>query len=243
MEFVDKIRKGDPEMNGAVSNPDRIVHMRLAAEPESSAPQATSADAVPRTMPSAGMATKFDAAQLICGRYTAGAGAADSSGMLATLGRVWIEGYLAGYAKARNQLEFSADASQQQKLARQIRDVCEQFPKASIQTVASQSLNKDIQPLPGAVLDNFAPTSFTCSDYIDVHANDRARADIADVWVFAFIEGFKNVAQPQLSIQMENKPLLTGAVAKTCGSYRDMSLVNLTALVADKVKLDAGRHK
>jgi peptidylprolyl isomerase len=32
MEFVDMIKKGDPDDNGKVSNPDRIVHMRLAAD-------------------------------------------------------------------------------------------------------------------------------------------------------------------------------------------------------------------
>jgi peptidylprolyl isomerase len=31
MEFVDKIKKGDPDNNGKVADPDRIVTMRLAA--------------------------------------------------------------------------------------------------------------------------------------------------------------------------------------------------------------------
>ena len=32
MEFVDAIKKGDPNANGAVSNPDRIVKMQVAAD-------------------------------------------------------------------------------------------------------------------------------------------------------------------------------------------------------------------
>jgi len=32
MEFVDKIKKGNPAANGAVTNPDRIVRMRVATE-------------------------------------------------------------------------------------------------------------------------------------------------------------------------------------------------------------------
>ena len=32
MEFVDKIKKGDPRQNGAVSNPDKIVKMQVAAD-------------------------------------------------------------------------------------------------------------------------------------------------------------------------------------------------------------------
>ncbi|MBC6440039.1 MAG: peptidylprolyl isomerase [Rhodospirillales bacterium] len=34
MEFVDRIRKGDPNDNGAVTNPDAIVSMRVAADVE-----------------------------------------------------------------------------------------------------------------------------------------------------------------------------------------------------------------
>ena len=32
MEFVDKIKKGDPNRNGVVSNPDKIVKMQVAAD-------------------------------------------------------------------------------------------------------------------------------------------------------------------------------------------------------------------
>ena len=32
MEFVDAIKKGDPQRNGAVTNPDRIVKMQIAAD-------------------------------------------------------------------------------------------------------------------------------------------------------------------------------------------------------------------
>jgi peptidylprolyl isomerase len=34
MEFVDKIKKGDPTRNGAVSNPDKIIKMQVAADAE-----------------------------------------------------------------------------------------------------------------------------------------------------------------------------------------------------------------
>jgi peptidylprolyl isomerase len=32
MEFVDKIKKGDPNQGGRVNNPDKIVRMRVAAD-------------------------------------------------------------------------------------------------------------------------------------------------------------------------------------------------------------------
>jgi peptidylprolyl isomerase len=34
MEFVDAIKKGDPDRNGSVSNPDHIVKMQVAADAE-----------------------------------------------------------------------------------------------------------------------------------------------------------------------------------------------------------------
>jgi len=32
MEFVDKIKRGDPDDNGKVADPDKVVHMRVAAD-------------------------------------------------------------------------------------------------------------------------------------------------------------------------------------------------------------------
>jgi peptidylprolyl isomerase len=34
MEFIDAIKKGDPARNGAVSNPDKIIKMQVAADAE-----------------------------------------------------------------------------------------------------------------------------------------------------------------------------------------------------------------
>jgi peptidylprolyl isomerase len=32
MEFIDKIKKGDPARNGMVTNPDKIIKMQVAAD-------------------------------------------------------------------------------------------------------------------------------------------------------------------------------------------------------------------
>jgi peptidylprolyl isomerase len=34
MEFIDKVKKGDQARNGAVSNPDKIIKMQVAADAE-----------------------------------------------------------------------------------------------------------------------------------------------------------------------------------------------------------------
>jgi cyclophilin family peptidyl-prolyl cis-trans isomerase len=38
MEFIDAIKKGDPDRNGTVENPDRIVRMQVAADAEKAKP-------------------------------------------------------------------------------------------------------------------------------------------------------------------------------------------------------------
>jgi peptidylprolyl isomerase len=37
MDYVDQIKKGDPAVNGAVSNPDKIIRMQVAADAEPAA--------------------------------------------------------------------------------------------------------------------------------------------------------------------------------------------------------------
>jgi peptidylprolyl isomerase len=34
MEYIDQIKKGDPNRNGTVTNPDKIIKMQVAAEAE-----------------------------------------------------------------------------------------------------------------------------------------------------------------------------------------------------------------
>jgi peptidylprolyl isomerase len=34
MEYIDQIKKGDPNRNGTVANPDKIIKMQIAADAE-----------------------------------------------------------------------------------------------------------------------------------------------------------------------------------------------------------------
>ncbi|HXM84209.1 MAG TPA: peptidylprolyl isomerase, partial [Stellaceae bacterium] len=38
MEFIDAIKKGDPDRNGAVSDPDKIIRMQVAADADKKKP-------------------------------------------------------------------------------------------------------------------------------------------------------------------------------------------------------------
>lgn len=49
MEFVDKIKKGDPYRNGTVTDPDKIVKLQVAADVKESAPAAPAAGGVEPT--------------------------------------------------------------------------------------------------------------------------------------------------------------------------------------------------
>ena len=66
-----------------------------------------------------------------------------------------------------------------------------------------------------------------------------AKADIAELWGFAFIQGYKSVSQPDLEIPMTVKPQLLGAVQRSCGNNKATLFMDLTALVAEKVKLNS----
>ena len=69
-------------------------------------------------------------------------------------------------------------------------------------------------------------------------ANAAAKADLAELWGFGFIQGYKNVAQADMEIPIAVKPQLLGAVQRSCGNNRATLFMDLTALVADKVKLN-----
>ena len=81
----------------------------------------------------------------------------------------------------------------------------------------------------------------TCGDFVDAKggaANAAAKADLAELWGFGFIQGYKNVAQADMEIPIAVKPQLLGAVQRSCGNNRATLFMDLTALVADKVKLN-----
>ena len=88
---------------------------------------------------------------------------------------------------------------------------------------------------------DFVPGAYTCGNYVDAKtgpANAAAKADLAELWGFAFIQGFKSVAQPDLEIPMTVKPQLLSAVQRSCANNKATLFMDLAALVAEKVKLN-----
>jgi len=183
---------------------------------------------------------EFDGSAFTCLQYTNGQGENSSGKAQASLAKIWVIGYLAGYYKAKGNLEIVDDKEADDKLSSTMISKCREYPQTSIMTVSMQAIANDKRKLPAMAAADFNPQSYTCGNHTDAKAGtsgNRMKADLAELWAFAFIQGFKNVAQPDMVIPMENKPVLTGAIASNCAKNRDTPYFDLTALVAEKVKL------
>ncbi len=218
MEFVDKIRKGDSRRDGKVSNPDRILKLQVAADAEQP-PLDNGADAA--------TVQNFSGAEFRCLALGNRAG----STAQAALAKLWVHGYLAGTYKAQNKLTFAESAADTAAF-----DICNPNPELFLLTALSQPGAKAVRDLP-AVTGAFAAASFSCTDYTTARTASTSQADLADLWAFAFIQGYKNFAQPDMEISFDARTKLLGAVAGACSKNADMAFVDLIALVADKVKL------
>ena len=227
MEFVDKVRKGDANRNGTVSNPDRIVRLRVAADADRTALSLTDADAF-KTPEAAATARNFSGAEFKCTVI------ADGGSVPSALARLWNHGYLAGFYKGKDRLSFvdSADTG----LDNALRDICMTYPRAFLLTVSGQELVRSTRNIPAATA-AFAPSTFTCRAYTAERSANTAEADFADLWAMAFIQGYKNVAQPDMEIPFDARPQILGALVAACGKNLDTGFADLTAALANKMKL------
>jgi peptidylprolyl isomerase len=224
MEIVDKIKKGDANRNGAVKTPDRIVHLQLAVDVD----QPPAVDPMPLKSPVAAAEAKdFSAIEFRC----LAADSRPGAGMQTALAEVWTHGYLAGAAKAQNALNFA------QGSASSLLTACKTYPQAFLLVLANQELSKTSGPIAGTNA-AFAPAGYTCKDYVAARDGaDKTQADLIDLWSFGFIQGFKNVGQPNMEIPFEVRPQLLTVAANACAKTPELSFVDLMGQVAAKVKL------
>lgn len=189
---------------------------------------------------SAQAADEFTGGSFTCLQFSNGLGDNASTKMQTDLARQWILGYLAGYYKVQGKLEYTEDAGDIGKLDTLMVSKCKEFPQATIFAMAAQMIANEPRKLPKSVSGDFAPATYTCSQHVDAKngaAADANRADLAENWAFAFIQGAKNVGTPNMEIRAENKPQLIAVMNKACGGARDTLYGDLAALVAEKVKL------
>ena len=184
---------------------------------------------------------EFTPSKMTCLEYTNGLGENSSGKMQSEISRIWTMGYVAGFYKASKTLEFTEDAVEGAKIADLMLQRCRDSPQASILVVAMKALASEPHKLPTAVTGDFVPSKFTCGEFVDAKggaSNAAAKADLAELWGFGFIQGYKNVAQADMEIPINVKPQLLGAVARSCANNKATLFMDLTALVAEKVKLN-----
>ncbi|MBY0510483.1 MAG: peptidylprolyl isomerase [Rhodospirillaceae bacterium] len=227
MEYVDMIKKGDSGKNGAVKEPDRIVRLQVAAD-EGRAADATAAPAL-LTAPGAGnTARNFSGVEFRCGALATGAT------VQPVLARSWAHGYLVGYYKALDKLKFSDTASA--GFDADVSGACAAYGNALLITVTSQALTKSLRDMPPSTA-AFAPGTYVCRNYTAAQSAKSDEAAFADLWVMAFIQGYKNAGQPGLEIPFDARPQILAAVGTACARNPDTGFVDLVAAFANKMKL------
>jgi len=230
MDFVDMIRKGDAGRDGKVNNPDRLARAQIAADADRSAPVVVNTDTL-KTIAGAAIARNFTGAEFRCQTLLSSSGVS----VQAALAPVWVHGYLAGAYKAQKKLTFAGevagDAFDGALLA-----ACKSFPAAFLVDLTAQTLAKTPRDLP-RVTSAFPADSYTCKQYGAARAATAPEADLADMWVFAFIQGYKNVGQPGLEMPFDIKTQLLTTIANACVKTPDATLIDYAELMATKVKL------
>lgn len=231
MEVVDRIPKGDKARDGrGIVNPARIVKMRIAAD----------ADAPDRRAPAemfarpdiAQTARDFSASEFKCAALRDGDGVTPH----AALARLWTHGFLAGRFKAADALTF-APSGGENTLDPALDAVCEGHPYALLVTAARQELARTPRPLPAAT-PAFPLDGATCRSFTDARkARDKGPADLAGLWAFAYIQGYKSVSQPEMEIPHDSRPRLLEAVAGVCAKSPDLSFADVTGAVAARVRI------
>ncbi len=229
MDFVDQIPKGDKAKDGrGIADPARIIKMQIAAD--AAADPKLETQALLQRPDAALTARNFSASEFRCAGLAAGAGVTTQS----ALAQLWTHGYLSGRWQASNTLTTSpAPAGDDPALAA----TCAAYPLASLITVASQELAKAPRDLPAT-----APTlqldTYTCKAFADSRkASNKDPSELVGLWTFAYIQGYKNVSQPEMEIPYDARPRLLDAMAAACAKFPDRKFVELVSAVAAKVRI------
>ena len=185
--------------------------------------------------------TGFSGGTFSCLEYTNGLGDFSAGKMQSNIARIWIQGYLAGFYTGKKTYEVTEDAAEGQALDNLVISKCKELPQVSILTVSLQAIASMPRKIPSKVAGvDLTPSTYTCGQHLDAKggaASQANAADITEMWAFAFIQGYKNVALPDMEIKPEFKEVLINALNKVCGGARDKLYMDYTALVAEKVKI------
>lgn len=228
MEFVDQIPRGEKAKDGrGIASPARVVKMQIAAD--AAAPKQDTAAIIARPDAPA-TARNFSASEFKCAGLLEGQGVTTQS----AIAQLWTHGYLAGRFTATGSLSFSAaPAGDYPALA----ETCAKFPLAFLLTAASQELAKTPRELPaspvGAKLEGY-----TCKQFAESRkSKDKDSGELVGLWTFAYIQGYKNVSQPDMEIPFDARTRLLDAMGTACAKFPDRIFLDLASAVAAKVTI------
>ncbi len=182
----------------------------------------------------------FSGGNFSCLSYTNGQGESSTGKMQADLAHLWVLGYLAGYYQAQGTLEMSDASADAKALDDLLAQKCAETPQSSILAVSLQGIAVAPHKVPTVVSGDFSPATYTCGQHLDAKAGPASAAngaDLAELWAFAFIQGYKNVSLPDTAIGPENQGPLVSAMNKVCANNRGTLYLDYAALVAEKVKI------
>lgn len=181
----------------------------------------------------------FNPGEMRCLDFVNGQGDSATNKGKADIARIWIMGYLTGNYTGREKLKWVDADDAEDKAVKAILSKCRENPEVSLFTVSEFVASDRGRDIPKTLKNDFNPTSYMCGDYADGRSGSAAevlKADLADIWAFAFVQGFVNTDDPDLIIPAENKPAITGAIANNCGKNREFSYYDLVSAVAPMVK-------
>lgn len=190
--------------------------------------------------PAAAADVEFTGSKFTCLEYTNGLGENASGKLQSVIARVWIHGYLSGYYKASQKLNLVDDAATSDALDNALLQTCREWAARDILGVSLQLLAPTERAMPAKAGADFSPVGYTCEQHTKAKAGaaaDANRADIAELWAFAFIQGYKNLNQPDLEVPVESKGQLVGAINNVCNKNAGLPYMDIAALVSEKVKL------
>lgn len=183
---------------------------------------------------------EFTGSKFTCLEYTNGLGENASGKLQSVIARVWMHGYLSGFYKASQKLNLADDAATAEAFDNTLLQTCREYAGNDLLGVSLQVLAKADRQLPAKAGADFTPVGYTCEQHTKAKqgaAADANRADIAELWAFAFIQGFKNLNQPELEVPVDSKAQLVGAINNVCLKNAALPYMDIAALVSEKVKL------
>jgi peptidylprolyl isomerase len=224
MDFVDMIKKGDMAQDGKVREPDLIVRMQVAADADRT--QKLSAAELLKTPGDA--AREFSATEFRCGALVRG------GTVQAVLAQLWTHGFIAGRMKAENRVNVAGGS---QAFEAALTTVCTNNPVDMVIKVAGRELVKSVKQLPAAT-SAMALDRYTCKDYVSARkAPDKTRVELVDLWMFAVVQGYKNIGETKVDIAFKDRAKIMTALEAVCAKNPTASFLDYATAVASKVTI------